>query len=178
MSSMPSECRQRKRPSTRLTVKQIISRCKRRKPATVEEALIRCYLPLQYLFAGSFRDVYHIVGSPLVIKIPNNEFGTHDSLNHSRAEVKWVKRLNGKKYAAFHRYLPRIYYANKKGVIVMRRYAEMENTKASRELCRKLEDDLKNCMNKPDAELDLRTDNMGRDDKGRPVILDLGLFSG
>lgn len=178
MSSLPSERKLRKRPTKHFTTSQIIRRLKRLKPKTLLDTLNNCYLPLQFLFSGSFRDVYHIVGTRLVVKIPNNCFGEEDSASHSQAEVKWVKRLRAKKYAAFHKYLPRIYYANKHGVILMRRYYEMENTKLTRKLCETLEEDLKENVKQLNYELDIRTDNMGRDEKGRPVILDLGLFSG
>lgn len=170
----------------KLTIPQVVGRFRYNKPKDIDEALHNCRVPIQYMFSGAFRDVYHIVGLPLIAKFPGGQNGNiPDGVEHSTDEVRWVRRINrSTQYALLREYMPTIYYFDKtNGVVLMHKYDELSWTKQNKKLCAELEQrmikDLK-FHHDPDSGLDpdIKPDNMGKDENGKIVIFDLGCFAG
>lgn len=77
-------------------------------------------LPLKFLGAGVYREVFAIKGLGVAVKFPLEGMG---GVDHSRKEIRAFEKLFKRAPAALRKHLPEIYYTNKRtGVIVMKEY--------------------------------------------------------
>lgn len=158
----------------------VIKRLKRYQPTTAQEILDKCELPLQYVGGGAFRDVYHVIGTSVVIKVPrktDKEHRTEKRIQHSRDEFSiWTRMKNSKrKFRAFAKYLPElIYYNSHTGIIVMRKYEKVRYNKVNNSFANELEEMITKVMGTCDA--DIHNGNLGFDKRGNIKIIDMGLF--
>lgn len=165
-----------------LSINQVVGRFRRKKPKDVSEALHQCHVPIQYMFSGAYRDVYHIVGTPLVAKFPvelevSDEYCGETGRDHSETEAKWIRRLLKPKYRSVHKYLPKLYHFDPtNGVILMQKYREVRDTVKNRNVCDLLGQHLIAELNLAE-EPDIKPDNLGLDEDGNMVILDFGCFT-
>ena len=127
---------------------------------------------LKFLGGGIFRNVYKIVGTKLVLKVPNGARGRR----HSQGEMKAYKRImvSTKKYVALHPYMPAIHHYNSRtGIILMPEYRVAPKSYWEKKIkaMGKLAGDVmgKYC--------DLHRWNIGRDKEGQFRFIDLGYFS-
>src|SRR5216684_6048992 len=103
----------RKRP-----IRPTVAKIRTIQPRSVEE-LRAAGVEMRLLGKGLFRKGYKIKNCDLVIKFPIGEEGKI----HTRDEVRRLKRL--KKDVILKRFLPEVFYYNKKsGVILMRYYPQ------------------------------------------------------
>lgn len=133
---------------------------------------------------GQFRNVFRILGTPYVLKVPRSSFKV--DVDHSVIEINSLRLLRRKVYhpgTPFLRYeplrpfLPTFYYANRNtGVILTDLYSPVpygggKFKNKIKEIHEWLED---NGFAEADLEID-KTDNYGQKN-GKLVILDLGCF--
>ena len=110
----------------------VIKRLRREQPRTTLELLDVCGLPLQLLDWGQFRSVYDVLGTGLVIKVPNQEskgFMTKINIGHSREEYRAWKKIKSSRYQyrELKTYLPDIIYFNSRsGITVMPKYGPVK----------------------------------------------------
>lgn len=156
-----------------------MSRFRQRKPSDVEEALSKCGVTLRHLDSGAFRKTYQVGELPLVVKFPRNTSG----IAHSAIEMRVHKRIKRarKRYKPLLKYMPTIYHHEPvTGVIVMRMYTPLGWNDTNSEICHGLEEKIANAIKhtKWAAKwgLDCSPTNVGRDAKGKLVLLDLGCF--
>ena len=113
-----------------MNIRTAIRRIKTFKPATPEEfadAGVPVLDDKNFVHAGVFREVYRIVGVPLVVKFPlgDSRKETGEGRRHTNAEVNRIKRLSA--FPVMRKYLPKVYYHDKaSGIVVMRYYAELD----------------------------------------------------
>jgi hypothetical protein len=125
---------------------------------------------LKYLGGGLFRNVYRIVGTKLVVKVPIGARGRR----HSQGEMRAYNRIKRgwSKYAAVYDYLPDILAYNKKtGVILMPEYRP-----ASKKDGPRIEEIGKLARVAMGKYCDLHIWNVGKGKLGDFRILDLGYF--
>lgn len=143
-------------------------------PAT-KRAIEKLKLKLKPLGVGTFRAVYKIRGTSLVVKIPRDG----DGIKHSKAEHDTIKEiLNRKKYRKLKQYMPEIHYYNEKtGVIVMPYYRnpKFPYNKLISNILTALFEYIHEYAKSHGV--DLHSHNIGMNYHGDPVLLDLGYFS-
>ena len=108
-----------------MNVRTAIAHIYKHKPTTPDE-FRAAGVPLgKHLGAGVFREVLKVKGCPLVVKFPlDANWDCHEGVDHSALEMKKLARL--KKFKWMRRFLPKIYYYDRKhGIIVMRYYELM-----------------------------------------------------
>lgn len=159
-----------------LTWQEITRRLRRTHPYTVEDLLIECRLPLRYLSSGSFRHVFHIIGTQYVVKVPRSD--ERQGIEHARQEYNsWRRVIRSPKYRRLVRYMPDIlFFSRVTGVMVMERYKPVETSRydsALDDIEEITQDVLK--VSKPDLGA-AKWNNYGLDYKNRVRIIDLGRF--
>jgi hypothetical protein len=156
-----SNCR-----SVRTVLRAII----KSRPRTPEE-FRKAGIKLRYIDHGVFREVYKIQDCPLVVKFPLNEDQDFaGGVAHSISEVRRIARLGKIKELKPH--LPRIYYHDKKGgVLVMAYYHRMTDSRAV-ELLGKVVQKLVSRIARVQMS-DIHSDNV-RQAVGRLFFTDLG----
>lgn len=175
-----------------LSVKEVVSRFRQKEPKTVEEALVLCQVPLTFIQEGAFRRAYQVGRLPLVVKIPYftkyqtsveaQQSRLEVGINHSAVEVRARKRVlrSKKRFAPLHKYMPMIYHHNPTtGVVLMHKYRMEKNSGRRYEKGCEIEREVIKAMgsSQPDEGFDCdNPGNIGRDEKGKWVILDLGCF--
>lgn len=97
------------------------------RPRNAEDALIACSLPLKYVGDGAYRYAFEIVGTNLVIKFPKGTDmePTNVNIQHSIIEYRSVTKVlksKARKMQALKKYMPKMYYCNQDGVVVVRKY--------------------------------------------------------
>ncbi len=113
-----------------MNIRTAVRRIKTFKPETPEEfadAGVPVLDDKNFVYAGVFREVYRIVGVPLVVKFPlgDSRKETGEGRRHTNAEVNRIKRLSA--FPVMRKYLPKVYYHDKaSGIVVMRYYAELD----------------------------------------------------
>ena len=113
-----------------MNIRTAVRRIKTFKPETPEEfadAGVPVLDDKNFVYAGVFREVYRIVGVPLVVKFPlgDSYSETSEGRRHTNAEVNRIKRLSA--FPVMRKYLPKVYYHDKaSGIVVMRYYAELD----------------------------------------------------
>jgi ribosomal 50S subunit-associated protein YjgA (DUF615 family) len=160
-----------------MTITEIVALFKKHKPNTAKAAT-KLGLKLQALGSGLYRRVYVIRGYDLVVKFNAGE----DDGEHAAQEVKTVWRvLRYKKYASIRKYMPKIYYFDKKtGTTLVKKYETFREDFVESGLNAKfdvIEDKVMQLF--PDGCCDLHGGNFGAEytKTGRQVIkiIDLGL---
>jgi len=153
---------------------------KSRNPKTISDLLVDCRFGLEHIYSGVFRDVYSIVGSDFIIKVPIDG----DGLIHARDEAdgwKKVKKSKHKMAPQARKHLPRPFlYYPKTGFTIMPKYVVSS---------KHILDDEMNRINmifrqvichgwKRDIDLGKdKFDNYGLDKNGNIIVLDMGCFS-
>jgi hypothetical protein len=174
----------------RLTRKEVLRRFRHHKPKNADEALRNCLVPLTYLSEGAYRRTYQIGNLPLVIKFPycsdwyedkpieERNYALSNGIKHSNTEMRSLRRIlrSKGKYVKLHRYMPKVYHFNPAtGAVLMHKYRNPNRT--TRKFNRMLEriDAEAQAVMKKWVDVD-NPGNIGYDEKGRVVILDLGCF--
>lgn len=155
-----------------MTIQSLIRTLNKNRPSTVQE-FKKLGIKLRFLSEGAFRQVYEIKGLPLVVKFPHDS--SDDCIEHSVFEYKHINRiLKFKKYKLLKKYMPKVYYFDKKsGIIVFRKYKYVY-TKKLKDSTRIVE--LSDLVNKiMGYECDVNGGNVGIE-KNTLKILDLGCF--
>lgn len=78
----------------------------------VTDILVReCKFPLEFVADGAFRNVYRILGTPYVLKVPSSSRSY--VLDHAAQEVKAYQKIKrSKSLAALRPYLPKFHLVN------------------------------------------------------------------
>ena len=163
-----------------MNIRTAIRRIKTFKPATPEEfadAGVPVLDDKKFVHAGVFREVYRIVGVPLVVKFPlgDSYSETSEGRKHTNAEVNRIKRLSA--FPVMRKYLPKVYYHDKTdGIVVMRYYAELgEDWTPDTMINKFIQDLIKDITGIQLGDVhdgNVRSHN-GRN-TGRPILIDLG----
>ena len=130
-----------------------------------------------FVHAGVFREVYRIVGVPLVVKFPlgDSYSETSEGRRHTNAEVNRIKRLSA--FPVMRKYLPKVYYHDKTdGIVVMRHYPELDKDWADDTMVNKFIQDLVKDMTGIRLS-DVHNGNVRSSNgkpTGRPVMIDCG----
>lgn len=147
------------------------------KPVTAQEALY-AGLPLKYIGDGAYREVFHIVGTELVIKFPKG--GHSCNREHSLHEYKAINRVlksKAKKCQAIKKHMPKVYYCDAHGVMVVRKYKMLPTKRQSERLRAVLSNRVCPILKLFDGDLE-NSGNVGIDGRGTLKILDAGYLSG
>jgi hypothetical protein len=153
----------------KLTKYDITHIIRRYEPKTMKE-FADFGLRIRYVGEGCSREVWQIIGYGLVVKIPKDG---PSAKRHAEQEHKaWLRiKRSKKKYKALRPYLPNIYCCTKNGIILMEKYRQCYETTTTHNIVGALVKDLF-----PTDDGDIYSENMGKDKKGRLVILDFGCF--
>lgn len=149
----------------------ILKIIRRRKPTTVDEFEAVLGLDLISIGRGSFREVYNIFGTRLVVKIPLE--GDYDRI-HSRREIRRIRQVLRRKNLTYvRRYVPKVYYVDyKNGILIVEQLQKIGKiTRATEDvICHLLEDTFPCINNDSDAD----SKNLGLDGRGQIKVLDWG----
>lgn len=179
-----------------MTIDEVVKSFRRTRPHNVEQALAKTGVSLTYLSEGVFRRAYQIGNLPLVAKFPyfggddyskfrkNNKYRDDEfaaAIHHSNIEMKALKRIlrSKKKYKPVQPYMPKVYHCNAKtGVVIQHKYTALPENKESHKLCANIEKAVVKVLGhwKTYRDFDCHTANVGKDENGNLVILDLGCF--
>jgi len=148
-------------------------------------------LNLKEIGRGCSRIAYSIRGYNLVVKIPFDGMGEDGTVlstktarkylnsakRHARQEYKAYRRIankNTKKYKVLRPHLPEIYCITKDGVILMKKYRRTKIGWANKQLkyIRRHAD----FLFPENGGTDIYGENVGRDEDGTLIILDMGCF--
>lgn len=163
----------------RLTESNIIRVLQKKQHRTGQE-LLDLGLPLQFVAEGQFREVYHIVGTSIVVKIPRVRGCSHrthkKNVAHATTEYRAWRRIMSRGYTEIRPYMPEILYHNKAtGLVLMRQYRPVPRLKKNRETLSRLGRSISRIV----AETrfpDVHAGNAGIDEDGNIRLIDLGLF--
>ncbi len=163
-----------------MNIRTAIRRIKKFKPTTPEEfadAGVPVLDDKKFVHAGVFREVYRIVGVPLVVKFPFGDSYLEPSggRKHTNAEVNRIKRLSA--FPVMRKYLPKVYYHDKtNGIVVMRHYAELVKDGTDDTIINKfIQDLIKDITGIRLGDVhdgNIRSHNGSN--TGRPILIDLG----
>lgn len=149
-------------------------------PTTVREVLRWCGFPLHFVQSGGYRDVYKILESDLVLKIPKvdcqdeGETGFMHAL-HEYHSLKRILRYK-KKYEHLQPYMPEFFFFdNRTGISLMREYKVIPFQYGDNTLHAKMEK-LVSAVTGVQCPDVYQYGNLGRDKKGNVKLLDLGRF--
>jgi hypothetical protein len=152
---------------------------RKHQPKNLKEAQALGIGHLQRVGAGAFRTGYRIYGTSLFIKFPvicNNPYSSDEvtdfeGKNHTRMEVKKIRRLRENKIMAGH--MPPIYYFNTRdGVLVTKFYKPVLNWRMDSGKSRILGKLIKALTGVTLA--DVIGDNLKIDGHDRLIFVDLG----
>ena len=162
------------------TIAHIQEMMKEIDPVTITDLLIKCGFGLRHINDGVFRDVFEIVNSDYVIKIPKDG----DGLCHAHDEAMgWSKVHKSKKPCAVEarKHLPQPFlYYEPSGFIIMPRYRTTANRRYDTKMKRVNKIFQEIICDGKDADIDLgpdKYDNYGLDKRGNLIVRDLGCFS-
>jgi 5-methylthioribose kinase len=129
--------------------------------------------------SGLFRSAYRIDKSSIVVKLPKTDSqgseGWESGVGHAREEFKKINKIQKTgKYAPLVRYLPHIYYFDKKtGIMIMPLYYPYRTYK-ERQLVSTFLSNLVYDLHGGDG--DIHSANVASTEYGEPVLIDLGYF--
>jgi len=152
-------------------IRSLVKKLKKIHPTSAAD-LRRGKIKFRFLDEGCYRKVYSILGTGTVIKFPfaaKKEY-LSDSIAHALREMMAFSKV--RKRRKFRKHLPKIYYQDLlNGVMLMKEYRRggTDDWK-EKALIRRF----RNSFRSPCG--DLGWYNMGRDEKGTNIFLDLGLF--
>jgi len=161
-------------------IARIQSMMKEVKPETITDLLVKCGFGLRHINDGVFRDVFEIVNSDFVIKVPKDAAG----LCHAHDEAMGWKKVHESKHPAAveaRRHLPRPFlYYEPSGFIIMPQYRTTASRRYDKPMDR-INDVFRQviCDGK-DRDIDLgsnKYDNYGLDKHGNLMVMDMGCFS-
>jgi hypothetical protein len=160
-----------------LTERQVINKINKWGPLTGQALLDLCEFPVQYVGGGAFRDVYHIIGTDVVVKLPRKGANYARNKTHARHEIliwnRIFKAKTGDELAGFKQYLPNIRACDTKtGVMVVRKYEKLKGRHDK--MLMALEQKVKEVFDIPNG--DIHHNNVGVDKEGNIKIIDLGLL--
>jgi hypothetical protein len=164
----------------RLSFSRILKIIKKEDAETITDLLVKCGFTLKRLDDGVFREVFEIVGSDVVVKVPKDG----DGLCHASDEAKGWKIVHTSKHPAAveaRRHIPsRFAYDKPSGFIFMPKYQVSKAHKYDNEMNRLNKLFRQVICNGKKADIDLgasKYDNYGLDKHGKLVILDMGCFT-
>jgi hypothetical protein len=110
--------------------------------------------------------------------------GIRSGIVHSRVEMRALRRIlrSRRKYKSLARYMPKIYHHNSDtGTVLMHKYRKPKTSPRFEAVCKDIEEKIvaitKDTKWASQDGLDLdNPGNIGRDEKGNLVLLDLGCF--
>lgn len=153
-------------------IEQIVSRFRKWQPIDAHDAMMYCGVTLRYVGGGCFRDVFEIVGFPLVVKFPTDSSDIDDNVYHACVEVRNIRCvMRSKSKAHIRQYMPKLYHFNRHtGVSLVHKYTPVksydETQKADELISRAFNDD----------QWDSHKENFGIDSQGQIILLDLGVI--
>lgn len=155
---------------------KIIDKIKRRRPITKFDFEEMLGIDLIGLDHGCFREVYHISGTRLVVKIPMEgdcNSTRRCNISHARREIRRIRQaLRIKSLRHIRRYVPKIYHMDyESGVIVMDRLHMMTVPKESEDVIAHMFEDTFRCIGN---DSDLSKQNLGYDGRGQIKVIDWG----
>lgn len=166
-----------------MTRQTVIRRLRRHQPQD-EQDLLEHGIPLEYVGNGAFRYAYRIPGTSLIVKIPKrknyngkyNEVTFDDCRDHARAEHDaYINVKHTVEFKALRKYLPEIvYFDHESGLLVMKEYKTRKWSRSWDAKVRELDDMVQSITGSEDT--DCHTSNIAVDERGRPVIIDLGML--
>lgn len=132
---------------------------------------------LRYLGCGCFRQTFLVKEVGVVIKFPMMT-NLRENIWHSRYEAKTLKRINTQhKFTALRRYMPTVHlYDPRTGVLIVQNYKRCRYSDASRQFSTIIEGMVTDLFPNLRYELDLGAGNLGRNEVGQFVVLDLGII--
>ncbi len=158
----------------KLSINDIVYIIQKFRPTTLDD-FMDFGLKLIKRGEGCSRIAYKIRGYDLIVKIPCKD---KSAKRHALNEYKAYKRITNKstkKYKKLRQYAPKIYCCSEDGVILMKLYTtcgwkkkDYKRTTVARNLAGYL-------FPENDG-TDAYGDNMGTDEKGKIVFLDMGCF--
>lgn len=168
-----------------MTNKEIKAKMEKHKPFTPQDAMRKCGLTLRFIGAGSYREVYDIVGTNWVIKFPLTEWDikrygplvdwlrkhrihSHYELN-AYYKIKTTSRMRG-----LRKYLPKMLWSDwKTGVIIVEKsyqlYGSDDDAVEAQLVHYEFAKHFKRLT-------DILPHNVGRNAKGQVKAIDLGLL--
>jgi hypothetical protein len=162
---------------------------KKEKPESIYDLLLDCGLSLKFLGDGAFREVFKIVGTGLVVKVPRTDGElmemsagyAHTPVDHAHAEWDHRKKvMREKKYEFFRPYMPALHcLVPSTGVLLADYYRPLPytRTKYDAEIDQIIGSLAAIGVNDGDVAKD-KKDNYGIDRDGKLRIIDLGCFGG
>lgn len=159
-----------------LSFENIVSSIRKRKVKSAAE-LLMCGFTLRYVDSGRYRNVYHIVGSDYLVKIPiwTNKRTNDASQAHAKAEYAAYKRIKGvARYKALEPLMMEEVAITAQGVMVVNRYRAIGRTTKKE---KKFMIEVSTLAGKLFSRYcDLHDANYMRDAHGQLRIVDLGYF--
>lgn len=163
-----------------MTLEEVIRAFRKEHPATAEEALVNCFVPLSFVAEGCFRRAYQIGRLPVIVKFPYKQNDLESGILHTNLEMGILKRIrrSKRKFAGLHQHMPEVYYSNERtGVVLMRMYKQRKYSAPFAKACSALEEKIIAAFKyDSDTSLDCHTGNCGFDGKGNLIVYDLGLI--
>ena len=148
------------------------------RPKDITSALY-CGLPLKYAGDGAYRTAYEVVGTNLVIKFPKNDEGMlihnqQHSLHEYQAILK-VLRSKAKSLQALRKHMPKVYYCNRDGVMIVRKYKLLSEHRKADKIRALLSQQICKVLKLYSADLE-NSGNVGIDGRGTLKVLDAGFL--
>lgn len=159
-----------------LTFDNIVSAIRKKKARSAAEVLM-CGFTLRYVDSGRYRNVYHIVGSDYLVKIPiwTNKRSNDASKAHAKAEYAAYRRIKkAARYKVLQPLMMEEVAITAEGVMVVRKYRSVGRiTRAERTFKQNVAKLAGKLFN---GYVDLHDANYMRDADGNLKIIDLGYF--
>lgn len=155
------------------TIRSVVKTFHTIKPRTPQDTLQECGVSLRYLSSGCFRDVYRVDDLPVVVKYPRGDDAA-DNIQHAGDEWHGMRRIvaNRKRFTLLVDYMPHLYYFDAAtGVTLMHEYKPLPPRHHLWSEIQKIDDCVSTTLHRS---WDNHVANLGLDDKGHLVIVDLG----
>lgn len=180
-----------------LNIDEVVKRLKTHKPTNLEEVMQDCKLPLKYVSNGAYRQVYQIVGTRSVIKIPRNPVKTEEIYNdkthkwktkyetsydvtHANQEFQALQRMKRCKIrmAFLQPHLPEFYHFNQMtGISLVKKYNKVKYNTHIKTID-KIREGVARVFKIDNWDTDLHENNFGLDKDGTLKLIDLGCIYG
>jgi hypothetical protein len=161
-----------------LTFKNIVSSVNKHKASSAGELLYNCGFTLRFVDNGKYRNVYEIVGSNYLVKVPVNGISRIRiaSSAHARAEYEMYRRIKESKakYKELQPYLMDEFAITRSGVIVVEKLNKLG--KVSKDESVEMTRIAELAGSIMGRYCDLHDSNWMRDKQGKMKIVDFGYF--
>jgi hypothetical protein len=152
-----------------------------KKPKTLR-AITRLGFSLNLIGIGLYRNVYRIVDTDYIVKLPKN--ADPDGIEHAKYEYDAQALIRSqRKYRILWKYMPDVsYYDETAGITLMPYYKPVDiGTKQARQLGCALAGAMLDVFKlvwkvNPGRSLDIHDGNIGLTKDGMPVMIDMGYF--